>query len=267
MIEGFYRLLAATGFTQRVHLVFAYVPVGLLTGAVFFSLGAYFWKKEDLRISAAHAVVLAFIFVFPSVLFGVFDWMHFYQAVLSFPIKMKMILSLALMLLLAAGIILRGEKKVKPGVMLGIYALAFGAMIGLVRFGSALVFGGAGNVSEQTVEAPDESSITIRRETGSADRDQASASGEDVRSGEVIFASNCQGCHPRGENIVVPDLPLKDAKQLESLQTFATFIHDPRLPDGSRGPMPAFPPDKLSEAQDQKLYAYIRSMLDDPAWR
>ena len=83
----------------------------------------------------------------------------------------------------------------------------------------------------------------------------------------TFFASNCQACHAGGGNAVIAELPLKKAKQLESFEEFSSFIHDPRMPDGSRGPMPAFPPEKLSDAQDRKLYAYILSMLDDPAWK
>jgi mono/diheme cytochrome c family protein len=67
--------------------------------------------------------------------------------------------------------------------------------------------------------------------------------------------------------VVIAELPLKSAEQLQSFESFEQFIHDPQLPDGSKGPMPAFPPEKLSEAQDRKLYAYIRSMLDDEAWQ
>jgi uncharacterized membrane protein len=74
--DNFYNALAAAGLVQRVHPFFAYVPVGLVTGAVFFSLGACILKNQNLRRSAAHTAILAFAFVFPSVLFGVFDWMH-----------------------------------------------------------------------------------------------------------------------------------------------------------------------------------------------
>jgi hypothetical protein len=125
LIDGFYHAIKAFGLIQRVHLVFAYVPVGLVTGAVFFSLGAYTWKKNELRVSASHAVLLAFIFVFPSVLFGVFDWMYFYEARMSFAVKMKMALSLALILFLAGAIILRGEEKIRPVVRFILYVSAW----------------------------------------------------------------------------------------------------------------------------------------------
>jgi mono/diheme cytochrome c family protein len=291
LLEKFYGMLAAIGLTQRVHLLFAHVPIGLVAGALFFSLGAYIWKRRNLRLSAGHALVLAFIFIFPTVLFGVFDWMYFYGASLTSAIKMKMLLSVVVFLLLAAGIILRGEKRVKPGVMLGIYALAFAAMIGLGRFGADLGLGQAGAqpaqqappgeqvpaggeqpaagkqqaVAQAAQQPPAEEQAPVKAAV--AGRGAAPASQEDIASGKVIFASNCQACHAGGGNAVIAELPLKKAKQLESFEEFSSFIHDPRMPDGSKGPMPAFSPEKLSDAQDRKLYAYILSMLDDPAWQ
>jgi mono/diheme cytochrome c family protein len=82
-----------------------------------------------------------------------------------------------------------------------------------------------------------------------------------------MFASNCQSCHDGGGNQVMPNRPLKEAKQLDSFEQFVAFVHNPRLPDGSQGPMPSFSAEVLNDAQARKLYAYIRSMLKDPAWK
>jgi mono/diheme cytochrome c family protein len=164
---------------------------------------------------------------------------------------MKMILSLALLLVLAAAIILQGEQKTTRVLLPGLYLLALAAVAGLSMYGARLVYAapyGASNAATPSAQAP------VPAE-------------EDIHNGEIIFASNCQGCHPRGTNTVVPELPLKEAKQLESFESFQDFVHDPRLPDGSPGPMPDFPPERLSDRQDRQLYAYIRSMLEDPAWQ
>jgi mono/diheme cytochrome c family protein len=263
LIDGFYRLLAALGYTHPLHLGFVCVIVGLVAGAFLFSLGDLVWKKANLRTSAGHALVLAFVFVFPAVLFGVFDWMYFYDAARSSPVRIKMILSLAVFLLLAAGIILRGEPKIKSGVMVGIYAAALAGTMGLSFFGAELVSAGTGAApTAENAPAPGaESAAAPAAESASA------GTADDLRAGAVIFASNCQGCHPGGGNLVVAGLPLKQAQQLGSFETFVTFVHDPRMPDGSRGPMPAFASEQLSDAQARRLYAYIRFMMDDPAWK
>jgi mono/diheme cytochrome c family protein len=83
--------------------------------------------------------------------------------------------------------------------------------------------------------------------------------------GERIFAANCVVCHPNGSNVVAPELALKKAKQLGSLDTFIAFIRAPKMPDGSQGGMPAFPEDLVSNAQAGDLYKYIQSML--PVWK
>jgi mono/diheme cytochrome c family protein len=267
LIDGFYRLMGSLGFTHPLHLVFAYIPVGLIAGAFLLSLLAVIRRRQNLRVSAGHAGVLALVFVFPAVLFGVFDWMHYYDASSSPAIRLKMILSLALFVLLAAALVLRGEPRVGSGVLTGVYAAAFACVLALGYFGAEIVYHGpAAAEAPAKIAAPSFEEIGGEQESGAA---QAAPSGaaEDLQAGKVIFASNCQGCHAGGENQVIPSLPLKEAKQLDSFEQFVSFVHDPRLPNGAKGPMPAFPADVLSDTQARKLYAYIRSMLNDPAWK
>jgi hypothetical protein len=63
---------------------------------------------------------------------------------------------------------------------------------------------------------------------------------------------------------IVSNLPLRNAPQLAELNTFAAFIRNPKMPDGSKGIMPPFPDSKLSEAQDRELYSYIINVLKNP---
>jgi mono/diheme cytochrome c family protein len=268
LIDGFYRVMGTLGFTHPLHLVFAYVPVGLVAGAFFFSLGAVLWRKQNLRLSAGHAIVLAFVSVFPAVLFGVFDWMHYYDASPSFAIRMKMILSLALFVLLAAAMVLQGESRARPGVLTGVYSAALACVLALGYFGAELVYHGPTATAPPPKIAAPSFEETSGEQAAAPKAGASGAAAEDLQAGKVIFASNCQGCHAGGGNQVIPSLPLREAKkQLASFEEFAAFVHDPRLPDGSRGPMPAFPANVLSDTQARKLYGYIESMLDDPAWK
>ena len=46
---------------------------------------AVIFGRKNLITTARHVSILAFIFVFPTILFGVIDWMHYYHAALISP--------------------------------------------------------------------------------------------------------------------------------------------------------------------------------------
>jgi cytochrome c553 len=75
-----------------------------------------------------------------------------------------------------------------------------------------------------------------------------------------IFNANCGSCHPNGGNTIMPNLPLKGAPQLADYNTFLSYIRHPTMPNGSPGPMPAFPPERISDEQARNLYQYLKSM-------
>ena len=253
MIDFLYQFLASLGYTHPVHPPMTHMPIGLTTGAFVFALGAYVMRKRQLRITAHHAFILAFIFIFPTILLGVFDWVHFYNAALIFPIKMKIILAGAVFLLLSAGIILGTEKREKPLLTTVIYGLAFLCFVGLGYFGGNIVFGG------RVAEAPSSSG-------GGAVSLQSTVPAQ-YQAGASIFENNCASCHPRGGNIIEPTLELKNAPQLASFKEFADFVHQPHMPNGDPGAMPAFPTSKLSDELLQELYDYIVYIRDQPSWQ
>jgi hypothetical protein len=61
--------------------------------------------------------------------------------------------------------------------------------------------------------------------------------------GAEIFNANCSSCHPNGGNTITPNLPLKGAPQIADYDRFLAYIRHPTMPNGSPGPMPAFPPE------------------------
>jgi hypothetical protein len=83
--------------------------------------------------------------------------------------------------------------------------------------------------------------------------------GNTLPGGEV-FNANCSACHPNGANTIMPNLPLKGAPQLADYDRFLAYIRHPTMPNGSPGPMPAFPPERMSDEQARNLYQYLESM-------
>jgi mono/diheme cytochrome c family protein len=248
MIDSLYAFLAKLGFTDPLHAPITHMPIGLVTGALLFFLVAVIFNRRVLVLTARHVSILAFIFVFPTILLGVLDWMHFFRAALITPIKIKMILAAVVLVVLGAGIILGSEVKVRTAPQLVLYALAFVAVVGLGYYGAKLVYGewaprkiSAGAPAGEQPAAP----------AAPAGQEQAFA------AGAQLFTANCQSCHPGGGNVIDPKLPLKGAKPLGSLQSFVGFIRAPSMPDGSPGQMPAFGPDAISAQQASDLYVYV----------
>ena len=83
--------------------------------------------------------------------------------------------------------------------------------------------------------------------------------------GAEIYSVECIRCHGQGGNLIYPSLPLRGAPQMADFNTFLGFIRHPKMPDGSQGPMPAFPPERISDDQARDLYQYLVAVLGSPA--
>jgi len=247
MIDSLYDLLAKLGFTDPLHAPLTHIPIGLVIGAFLFFLVAVLFGKKNLVVTARHVSILAFLFVFPTILFGVFDWLHFFKGALLAPIKYKMILASAVLVLLAIGIIMGSELNVHTAPMMVVYALAVVGVVGLGWFGGKLVYGGWSPAPQAAPAA------------------QAGAAAPSVPAGQRLFAANCSACHPGGGNVIVAELPLKKSKKLASAAAFTSFIRSPKMPDGSAGQMPSFASNQVTDKQAGELYTYIQSML--AAWK
>jgi mono/diheme cytochrome c family protein len=247
MIDSLYSLVQKTGFTDPLHAPITHIPIGLVIGAFLFFAVAIIFGKKNLITTARHVSILAFLFVFPTILFGVFDWLHYFKGALIQPIRIKMILASSVLVLLAIGIIVGSEVKIHAGPMIAIYGLAFLCVVGLGWFGARLVYGDWQPAAPQAAAAAGTTATP------------ASA------PGQLLFTNNCTSCHPRGGNVVEAKLPLKSSKKLASLADFTAFVRSPHMPDGSAGSMPAFGTDQLSDAQLGDLYKYVVAMV--PSWK
>jgi mono/diheme cytochrome c family protein len=251
MIDAMYAMLAKVGFTDPLHAPITHMPIGLIAGSLVFFVVAVLFKRKQLVLSARHCSILALLFVFPTILFGVFDWIHFYHAVLMPAIKIKMVLAGCVLVILGAGIVLGSEVKVRTIWMTAIYALAFVAVIALGWFGAGIIYGRGVAVAAETRPA------VTAAPPGTMTAAVPAASTGDLAAGQKVFATSCQGCHPGGGNVIVPLLPIKGSKQLKSIESFTAFIRAPKMPDGSAGDMPPFPADQLSDANAKNLYAFV----------
>ncbi len=279
MIDSLYSLIAKTGFTDPLHAPITHIPIGLVVGAFVFLLVAVIFGRRNLVTTARHVSILAFIFVFPTILFGVLDWLHFFKGVLIQPIRYKIILASAVLVILAVGIFVGGRVRIQSGPMVVLYALAFVCVVGLGWFGGRLVYGGwAPQAPAATAPAAAAPAATAPAATapaggapkagttGAAATPAAGAtSAAAVARGQQLFTDNCTACHPNGGNVVEATLPLKSSKKLASLADLTAFVRSPHMPDGSAGNMPAFAADQLSDAQVGDIYAYVKSMV--PVWK
>jgi uncharacterized membrane protein len=232
-MDFLYRIAESIGFDHPLHPPLTHMPAGLVVGAFIFLLVALILKRhKGLNTTAYHCIVLALVFLFPTALLGFTDWWHFYAGVWSFPIKIKIFLTIALFIFLVAAIIM--ELKNIGGLMSKsvVYFLCLVSVIGLGYFGGQLVFA-----------------------------DKVADASEGLNNGEKLYAVNCGSCHPNGGNLIKPSLPVVNSPMLKSLDTFIKYSRNPRLPDNSSGPMPAFSKEKLSDKEMKQIYQYIIDSL------
>src|SRR5690554_447343 len=204
MLDSVYEFLARWGYPHPIHPTEVHMPIGLVVGAFIFVWIARIFQRPRLAQTAYDCVVLAFIWLFPTVLLGVMDWLHYYAGAMPFPIKMKLILTPVLLILMAAAVFLGRGAGAESSVALVSYSLCFLVVVVLGYFGGELVY---------TAEEPSHS--------------------DEAQAGAELFSTNCASCHPQGRNIMNPDLPLRGSPHLADADRFIAFIRNPKLPDGS----------------------------------
>jgi hypothetical protein len=172
-MEALYQFLNQIGYTHPLHPPMTYIPLGMVIGSLVFSLLSFLPRFGKYSATARHCITLAFIGVFPTILFGYLDWQYFYGGNLIFPIKMKMVLAAVLVFLLALALILYRKFPVEDKRIFGVHVLCFFTIVGIGYFGGELVFG------EKTAPAI---------QAGTDDK----VAYPDVRP---IFDQNCSMCH------------------------------------------------------------------------
>ena len=231
MFDIVYRSLAAIGYTHPIHPTEVHMPIGLVVGALVFAVTATVFRRERLAMTPRHCVILAFLWVFPTMLFGFMDWQHFYGGAWLFPIKVKLTVAPTLALVLLVSILLARKHGATSFRVLVCYGICFCLVVILGYFGGQLVYG---------------------------QKRPASASSREYEAGEKIYATKCSACHPNGGNVIGPTRPVRGSPKLEDLNTFVGWVRHPMAP------MPAFSASTLSEEECKELLAYIRNVLEHP---
>jgi uncharacterized membrane protein len=222
-----YRSLAKIGYTHPIHPTEVHMPIGLVVGALVFAVTAAVFRRQRLAMTPRHCIILAFIWVFPTMLFGFMDWQHFYAGAWMLPIKVKLVAAPCLAFLLLVSILLGRQYGATSLRVLPFYGLCFCLVVLLGYFGGQLVYG-------QKLSAP-------------APQHEA---------GEKLFAAHCASCHPGGGNVLDPSKPVTGSARLKDLDTFVGWLRHP-MP-----PMPAFSASTLSDESCKELLGYIRNVLE-----
>ncbi|MDY0039100.1 MAG: c-type cytochrome domain-containing protein [Desulforhabdus sp.] len=146
-MDSFYEALAKIGYPHPVHPVLTHFLIGLVMAALVFGLAAWVLRSSNLTTTARHCIILALIGAFPTILTGFLDWQHFYVGAWIFPIKMKMLLAMVLLVLLSttALLALKGVRTSK-GILL-MYLCCFLTVMAIGYFGGELVFSAKSSVS------------------------------------------------------------------------------------------------------------------------
>jgi uncharacterized membrane protein len=227
--DPLYRALAYIGYRDPLHAPFTHFPIALVTAALIFALAASWFKRSNFWTFAGYSLVLAWLFTFPTVLTGFMDWQHYYRGEWMFLIELKIYLTSFLFVILSIGLILVYKGRGESPAILGVYVIAFITVVALGFFGGRIVYGGLGGPGAS----------------------------KQVEAGEKIFQHHCRSCHEGGGDIVMHQYPVKGSEYLADFNKFVDFIRDPRLPDGSKGPMPAFPHNKITDREAHELYQFL----------
>ena len=221
-IHSFYRFMNDLGFPDPIHAALVHMPMGLIVGAFIFAWLSTILKRERLAVSAYHCIVLAFLFLFPVILFGIMDWRNFYRGSWLMQVKVKMILAGTLFFLSLIAVIIGFRRKEGLKVLLTFYTFCFITVILLGWFGARLVYGERPHGDVKTYQA-----------------------------GEKVFAANCLICHADGGNKIMPDKPLRNSAKLRKFDMFLSQIRNPEAP------MPQFAESQISDSEVKALYGYI----------
>jgi mono/diheme cytochrome c family protein len=78
--------------------------------------------------------------------------------------------------------------------------------------------------------------------------------------GASLYAVNCGPCHAKGGNIINKALPVTGSAKIKSLSVFTAYNRNPLKADGTKGVMPAFPKEKISDKDMKLIYDYALTL-------
>ncbi len=222
MIDDFYIFLNKVGYHHPIHPTQVHMSIGLVEGAFLFAVIAFVFRRQKLLLTPRHCFILAFIWVFPTMLLGYMDWQHFYGGAWIGPIKVKLTVAPLLAILLAVAVHLGRKHGAASIKVLPAYFLCLCAVVVLGYFGGQLVYGAKKTPSQKEYVA-----------------------------GRKVYSDNCNACHPGGGNVIEHGKPVINSPELQDSQRFLQWVRQPEPP------MPGFSESELSNAEVKDLYEYV----------
>ena len=139
MFEFIYEILNAVGFTHPLHPAITHLPMGMTMGAFIFSLLSI--KIPALAKTAYHCIVVALVFVIPTVILGIMDWQHFYQGEWNRYFVTKFVLAGLFTLFLSTAMLIARRENAHPTALWVAYGLCLITAIGLGFTGGEIQYG------------------------------------------------------------------------------------------------------------------------------
>lgn len=236
-----YALFSSIGYHHPLHPALTHLPVGLTIAGSIFLVLSYLIGNQKYAQTAMHCVVLAILAAIPTIIFGYFDWQHFYSGALIFPIKMKLGLAFLLLILLFVTISITRRNDQKTSLRLLFHLCSLVVVIGLGYFGGELVYGEK-DVSNQSI-----SENTAQTET--------------VMVGKDLFKKNCSFCHftDSAETKVGPGL--KGLFKLEKMRVSGWDVTPKDVQRQLKTPFDQMPPfDHLSDTEINALTDFLQTL-------
>ena len=241
MASKLYELLSVIGFHHPLHPAMTHLPVGLTIAGFIFIVLAYFFKRPKYAQTARHCAVLALLAAIPTVIFGYLDWQHFYGGSLIFPIKMKLGLTVALLVLLLA-VVFTGKRSEKQTIQrLLVHLIGLLVVISLGYFGGELIYG--------------------KRTTSIQTTSNNAADTETVVAGAKLFEKSCSFCHFTDSTDTKVGPGLKGLFEREKMSFSGWPVSDDSLRRQLKTPFKEMPPfESLTDEEIKSLADYLKSL-------
>ena len=234
MFEFIYQGLAKIGYTHPIHPAITHVPVGLVIGGFIFIIVGRFLRQPVLAKTARHCMILALIFVPVAMFLGYLDWQHFYAGAWLFPIKMKL-LSAVLLLIFLSMVLIIGRKSESTTKLILMHAICLSTVVGLGYFGGELVYGSKTTKSDMT-EGP-------------------------IAEGVRIFNQRCSVCHYTDKTETKIGPGLKGLFNMKSMPASGAPVSDANVRKQLKTPFKDMPPfSDLSDKDIEALIAYLKTL-------
>ena len=241
MASVLYEWLSGIGYHHPLHPALTHLPVGLTIAGFIFIVLAFFFNRPNFAQTAKHCAVLALLAAIPTAFVGYLDWQHYYGGSLILPIKMKLGLAFALVVLLLTAVF-TGMQSEKTSVgRLFVHLLSLLIVIGLGYFGGELIYG-----KKTTAIQPNANDGLVT---------------QSVAAGAKLFEKNCSFCHFTDSTDTKVGPGLKGLFKREKMSVSGWSVSADNLRRQLQTPfneMPSF--DSLTDEEIKYLTDYLKSL-------